>query len=88
MTGLRSFKRDLRSFEVSHLADQNHFGRLAQRRAQSGRKVLRVVSDFALIDRRVLVRVEILDRIFDGDDVVILLLVDDVDDRRLSGTLA
>ncbi len=31
---------------------------------------------------------EVFDWIFDGDDMVVLLLVDDVDDCRLSGTFA
>jgi hypothetical protein len=88
VTGFRGFERDLGSLEVSHLADQDYFGRLAQSRAQCGRKVARVVADLALVDRRSFVQVKILDWIFDGDDVVVLLLVDDVDDCGLRGALA
>ena len=42
----------------------------------------------ALVNRRVLVRVQKLDRIFDGDDVVVVSLVDQIDNRRERGTLA
>src|ERR1044072_345522 len=86
--GLRSFKCDLRSFKITHLADENHFWRLAQGRTECRRKVARVVTDFALVNRRTFVQVQILDWIFDRDDMVVLLLVDDVDDCGLSRALA
>src|SRR5689334_16212002 len=88
MARFGSFKRDLCSFEIPHFADENHFRRLAQRGTQGRRKVARVVSDFALIDGGSFVIVKILNRIFDGDNVVGLLLIDDVDDGGLSGALA
>src|ERR1043166_1969111 len=46
------------------------------------------MANLALVDGRILVRVEILNWIFDGDNVVMLSLVDDVDHSRLSRTLA
>ena len=55
---------------------------------KGGRKVARVVTHFALVNRRTFVRVQILDWIFDRDDVVVLFLVDDVDDCCLSRALA
>jgi phosphohistidine phosphatase SixA len=51
MAGLGRLQSDFGRFEVSHLANQDHFRRLAQRGAQGGRKVARVVADFALVDR-------------------------------------
>src|SRR5215212_3485490 len=49
VTRLRSFEGDLCGFEIPHLADENHFGRLAQSCTQGGRKVARVMSDFTLV---------------------------------------
>src|SRR5258708_3626715 len=42
----------------------------------------------ALVNRRVVVLVQKLNRVFDGDDVIELRLVDQIDDRRQRGTLA
>src|SRR6185503_15506271 len=88
VAGFRGFERNLGSLKISHLADEDYFRRLSQSRAKGGRKVSRVVSDFTLVDRRAFVQVKVLDWILDGDDVVILLLVDDVDDGGLRGALA
>ena len=46
--------------------------------ARSARKRACVVGNFALADQRALVRVQILDRVFDGDDVHVLIGVDSV----------
>jgi hypothetical protein len=43
---------------------------------------------FALVDEAALVRVHELDRILDGEDVIVTLLVDLVDHRRQRGRLA
>src|SRR5258708_3475899 len=42
----------------------------------------------ALVNRRVVVLVQKVNRVFDSDDVVELRLVDQIDDRRQRGTLA
>ena len=81
VSGLGGFERDLGRLLVAHLADQDHLRRLAQGGAQGGRKVFGVRADFALVDRRLAVRMQKLDRVFDRDDVVMLAVVDVVDDR-------
>jgi hypothetical protein len=62
-------------------------GRLAHRAAQRARVGLRVEADLALVDDRLLVRVQELDRILDGDDVR-GVLVAVVDHRGQRGRLA
>ena len=54
---------------VAHLADQDHVGVLAQRRAQSRVVVGRVEADLALADDGGRVGVQVLDRVLDGQDV-------------------
>jgi hypothetical protein len=88
VAGLSGFERDLSCFVVAHFADQNHFRRLAQSCAQRGRKIFRVVTHFALVDSRILVRVQVLDGILNGDDVIMFGLVNDIDDRCQRGTFA
>jgi hypothetical protein len=41
--------------------------------------------DLALVDEALLVRVHKLDGVFDGDDVVRAVFVDEIDDRRQRG---
>src|SRR5260370_41813066 len=42
----------------------------------------------AMVNRRIVVLVQKLNRVFDGDDVIELRLVDQIDDRSQRGTLA
>jgi hypothetical protein len=85
---LGGFERDLYRLAVAHLADEDDLRGLAQGGAQGAREVGRVRAELALVNRRVLVDVEELYRVLDGDDVVILRLVDQVDDGRQRGALA
>src|SRR5215207_4157317 len=87
MTSLRSFQCDLGGFEISHFADEDYFWRLTQGGAQGRGKVARVVPNLSLIDGRPFVQVKVFDWIFDRNNMVVLLLVDDVDYGRLSRTL-
>ena len=77
-----SLERHLDRFLVAHFAHQNHFRRLPQSGAQGNRKTWRIGVEFALVNRRILVCVQKLDRIFDGDDVVGLRLINQIDNRR------
>ena len=88
VTGLGRGQRDLDRLAIAHLADQDDLRRLAQRRAQRQRKSRRVAVQLALVDRALLVQVQELDRVLDGDDVVGARLVDQVDDRRQRRGLA
>src|SRR2546423_5736497 len=87
---LGGFERDFNRLAVAHLADEYDFGRLAQRRPEGQCEARRVGVKLALVYGRVLVRVKELYRVFDGDDVVRLRLVDEVNDggerRRLART--
>ena len=50
MARLGSFQRHFHRLAIAHLADQDHLRRLAQRSAQSQRKVRRVRMQFALMN--------------------------------------
>ena len=89
VAGLGGLQCRLGAFGIAELADQDHVGVLAQRSTQGREVRLGVDPDLALVDDAVLVVVEDLDRVFDGDDVLPARLVDVVDDRgerrRLAG---
>ena len=68
-------------FAVADLADQDHVGRLPQGVLQGHVIRLRVGAEFALVDDRLLVLEEELDRVFDGEDVARLVGVAVVDHR-------
>ena len=74
--------------EVAHLADEDHVRVLTQRGLQAEREALRVGAQLALVDDAVLVLVEELDRVLDGHDVLVALLVDQVEHRGERGGLA
>ena len=66
-------------FQVAHFADQDHVRVLPQGAADRLGEARHIDADLALVDRRFLVVVIELDRVFDRDDVVIDVLVDVVD---------
>jgi predicted alpha/beta-hydrolase family hydrolase len=74
--------------EVAHLADEDHVRVLAKRTAQAFGKRRRVDADLALVDDAALVAMQELDRILDGEDVVVPRPVDLVDHRGERGRLA
>jgi hypothetical protein len=88
VAGLRRGQRRADRLHVAHLADEDHVGVLAQRGLEAHREGLGVRPDLALVDDALLVRVQELDRVLDGEDVVVARLVDLVDDRRERGRLA
>jgi len=55
---------------VAHLADQNHVRILAQCGAQGAGEGVGIDVDLALVDDRLLVAVQELDGVLDGDDVL------------------
>jgi hypothetical protein len=89
VAGLGCGQRGRDRLEVAHLADEDHVGVLAQRRAQGVRERRRVGPDLALVDDAALVPVQELDRVLDREDVLRPAAVDLVDDRcegrRLTG---
>ena len=71
VAGLRRVQRDLHRLGVAHLADQDDVGVLAQRRPQRLGEGRRVLADLALADHALVVLVHELDRVLDGDDVIV-----------------
>ncbi len=88
MTGLGRGQRDGDGLEVTHFPDQNHVGILPQGMPQRGGERQGVGADLTLVDHRHLVRVDELDRIFDGHDVHPASAVDLVDHCRQGRRLA
>jgi hypothetical protein len=79
VAGLGSGQRRRDRLEVSHLAEEDHVGVLAERAAQSVGERRCVRAELALVDDAPLVAVQELDRILDRDDVLGLRAVDLVD---------
>ncbi len=79
MAGLGCFEDDLNGFAVAHLAHQNNFRRLAKGGAQSVREAGGIAVKFPLMDGGAFVVVQELDGIFDGNDVIIFLAIDEVE---------
>ena len=88
MAGFGGFEDDLDGFAVAHLADQNDFRRLPQGGAQGVSEAGRVAMQFALVNGGAFVVVQELDGIFDGDDVIVLLAIDAVEEHGQGGGLA
>ena len=84
--GRRDGRRD--RLQVAHFSHENHVGIHTQGPAKRFREARDVHADFPLIDHRFLVRVVILDRIFDRDDVVIVVVVKPVDHAGQTRRLA
>ena len=82
MSGFRGLQSDLHRLAVPHLSDENHFGGLAQRRAQRERESRCVAMEFALVDGRLLMLVEKLDGVFNRQNVEGLFGVHHVNNRR------
>ena len=81
VAGLGRGQRDFDRLAIAHFADQDHLRRLAQRGPERQRERRRVGVQLALVDRALLVVVQELDRVFDGEDVIGAAGVDQVDDR-------
>ena len=88
VTRLGRGQRGRDGLEVPHLAEEDHVGVLAQRRAQGLGEGGSVGADLALRDDAAFVPVHELDWILDGEDVVGLVAIDLVDHRRERGRLA
>ncbi len=88
VAGLGDAQRRLDRLQVAHLADQHDVRVLAQHRAQGVGEAVGVGAELALVDDALLVRVQVLDRVLDGDDVLVTLAVDLVEHRRQRRRLA
>ncbi len=88
MSGLRDFQCCFHRFEVAHLSNQDDVGILAQCRTQRGREAARVTVHLSLVDETALVLMDVLDRILDGENVLVALRVDLVEHGRKRRRLA
>jgi hypothetical protein len=88
VAGLGRGERGRNRLEVSHLADEDHVGVLAQRGLQAEREALRIRAQLPLVHDALLVLVQELDRILDTEDVLVARVVDEVEHRRERSRLA
>jgi hypothetical protein len=82
VTGFRSRQCCFNRFVITHFTDEYDIGILAQCATKSFRERTCIDVDFALRHKRMLVAMQKLDWIFDGDDVTTAGGVDAVDHRR------
>ena len=79
VAGLGGGQGERDGLEVAQLADGDDVRVLAQGAAQGAGEGAGVRPHLALVDHALLRGVEVLDRVLDGDDVVVPVLVDDVE---------
>ena len=88
VTSLGDTQSGFDGFQVAHFADEHHVRIFAERGAQGVGEGVRVGVDFALVHQALLVIVEELDGVLDGDHVLFMLVVDFVEHGRERGGLA
>ncbi len=88
MSCLGGFEGDADGFDIAHFADEHDIGIFAQGGPQRALEAVRVGMNFALVDEAFLVRVHELDRVFNRNDVVGALLVDEIYQRREALSIA
>ena len=88
VAGLRRGQGQADGLQVAHLADQDDVRVLPQRRAQRFAEAEGVAMHLALVDQALLRFVDEFDRVLDGEDVVVLGVVQVVEHRRQGGGLA
>ena len=81
VTGLGRRHRDLHRGAVANFADQNYFRRLPERGAQAVGEIREILSELALIEERLLVRMQKLDRVLQGQNMNFLRHVELVQHR-------
>jgi hypothetical protein len=84
VTGFRSSERELDGLEVAHFSHHDDIGVFTQRTAQCLGKGLRVRVDFALIHVAALGVEHVFDRIFQGENVVFAVAIDEINQSRQS----
>src|SRR5439155_710407 len=88
VAGLGDAERRFDRLEIAHLADEHDVRVLAERRAERVAEAVGVAVHLALVHQTVLVLMHELDRVLDGQDVIVALGVDLVDHRRQRRRLA
>ena len=72
-------------FQIAHFADEDHIRIFPQRRPQGIGERIRVRAKLALIDHAFFVRVQVLNRVFNRQNMRFALRVDNVNQRRDGG---
>ena len=88
VAGFRGGQRRGNSLQVAHLSDQYDVGVLPEDVFQRAGERERVAPQLALVDDRLLMMVDVLYGVLDGDDVATLVRVDEIYHRGLRGRLA
>lgn len=90
VTRFRRVNRRLKRFTVAHFADEHDVWVFTNRVLHSDFKVDDVLSDFTLVDQAFLFREHEFDRIFEREDMLVVVLINPVQHRRdrrgLAGT--
>src|SRR5581483_9748294 len=73
VAGFGDAQRRLNRFQIAHFADEHHVRVFAERGAEGLGESLGIGVHLALVHQAILVLVDELDRVFDGDDVVVAL---------------
>ena len=84
---LRCRERQTDRLEVTHLAHENNVRVLAQRGSQRFCKAERVAVHFTLIHQASLALVHKFNRVLNGEDAVVAVVIDEVDHRSERGRL-
>src|SRR4030095_1105180 len=88
VTGVGRLQRQADGLQISHFTDEDDVGVFTKGAAQRRRERPRVRADLAMVHQAALALVHELDRVLDGDDVVLAVLVGVVDDRGQRGGLS
>ena len=88
VAGFGGFDGGVDRFQVAHFAHEDHVRVHPQRPADAFLEVVDVHADLTLVDSTLLVFVKVLDGVFEGDDVAVVVVVDEVDHRRQARRLA
>ncbi|CSC68864.1 Uncharacterised protein [Vibrio cholerae] len=82
MTGFCRSKRQANGFLVTQLTDEDHIWVFTQCRAQCIFKTVGITVHFALVDQTLIVAVHKFNRIFNGQNMLIVMSIDIVHHRR------
>src|SRR5436190_4240908 len=72
VTSLGRGHRDFHGGAVANFAHQNHFWRLPERGPQAGREIGEILTELALVEESLFVRMQEFDGVFQGKDVDLL----------------
>ena len=82
MSGFRGLERHFHGFMVAQLAYQDDLGRLMHGGTQRQREAGRIAVQFALVNGSALVRIQKLNRVFNGENVASTMFVNAVQKYR------